>query len=126
MSMVRHQAIAPRVPMLLVYSARSWDEVIFRDELLRADARQARFSLVVATTRGPRARPGDLERRIDGRSMLRILLRWGETPRRAYVCGSNAFVEAATGALMEAGVPAERIRTERFGGPIAGEAPPSP
>jgi ferredoxin-NADP reductase len=33
----------------------------------------------------------------------------------AFVCGSNGFVEAATGLLLEAGVKPGRIRTERFG-----------
>jgi ferredoxin-NADP reductase len=33
----------------------------------------------------------------------------------AYVCGSAAFAEAASGVLVGIGVPAERIRVERFG-----------
>jgi ferredoxin-NADP reductase len=33
----------------------------------------------------------------------------------AFVCGSNGFVESAVGLLLDAGVAAESIRTERFG-----------
>ncbi len=33
----------------------------------------------------------------------------------AYVCGSSGFADAATDVLTRAGVPAERIRVERFG-----------
>ncbi len=33
----------------------------------------------------------------------------------AYVCGSPGFADAATGLIMDAGVPAEMIRVERFG-----------
>jgi ferredoxin-NADP reductase len=33
----------------------------------------------------------------------------------AYVCGSARFAEAASSLLVEAGVPVERIRVERFG-----------
>ena len=33
----------------------------------------------------------------------------------AYVCGSSGFADAASEVLMGAGVPAERIRVERFG-----------
>ncbi|TIU17205.1 MAG: oxidoreductase, partial [Mesorhizobium sp.] len=33
----------------------------------------------------------------------------------AVVCGSNAFVSAAAQALIDAGVPAGLIRTERYG-----------
>ncbi|MEJ3657894.1 ferredoxin reductase [Actinomycetes bacterium KLBMP 9759] len=40
------------------------------------------------------------------------LVRGGED---AYVCGSTGFAETATGALIAAGVPAERIKVERFG-----------
>jgi ferredoxin-NADP reductase len=35
--------------------------------------------------------------------------------RTAYVCGSPGFADAATDLLMAAGVPASRIRVERFG-----------
>jgi ferredoxin-NADP reductase len=34
---------------------------------------------------------------------------------RAFVCGSSGFADAATDALMDAGVATERIRVERFG-----------
>ncbi len=33
----------------------------------------------------------------------------------AYICGSNGFVEAASGLLLDAGVAPDTIRTERFG-----------
>jgi ferredoxin-NADP reductase len=33
----------------------------------------------------------------------------------AFVCGSTGFADAAAALLMQAGVPAERIRIERFG-----------
>ena len=33
----------------------------------------------------------------------------------AFVCGSNGFVETAADLLLGAGLPPERIRTERFG-----------
>jgi ferredoxin-NADP reductase len=37
------------------------------------------------------------------------------TDATAYVCGSAGFADTATGLLIAAGVPAERIRVERFG-----------
>jgi ferredoxin-NADP reductase len=42
-------------------------------------------------------------------------LRAALTPGIAFVCGSNGFVEAATGLLLESGFEPQRIRTERFG-----------
>ncbi|MGE0724943.1 MAG: FAD-binding oxidoreductase, partial [Alphaproteobacteria bacterium] len=116
MAIVRHRAaVAPEVPALLAYSARTWEDVIFRDELIRAEAAQANLSVVLATTRGPPHRPQDIGRRLD-RASLRDLLGRTPMPRHVYVCGSNAFVESVTGALVDEGLAPEGIRTERFGG----------
>jgi ferredoxin-NADP reductase len=40
------------------------------------------------------------------------LVRGGET---VFVCGSTGFADAATTALLDAGVPTHLIRVERFG-----------
>ncbi|MDQ6635865.1 MAG: ferredoxin reductase [Gemmatimonadota bacterium] len=117
MSMLRHRAAAaPRTPALLAYSARIWDEVIFREELLTAEAGDPNFRLVVTTTREPRHRPADLERRLEREVLREILARWAQTPRLVYVCGATAFVEAVATALVAESIPADRIRTERYGG----------
>ncbi|WP_183855413.1 FAD-binding oxidoreductase [Prosthecomicrobium pneumaticum] len=117
MGMARHRAAQRAdVPMLLFFSARHWDEVIFRDELLDLEARGDGFSLALALTREPARREADFGRRIDGAAAMAALARLPAPPRVAYVCGSNPFVEAATAALMEAGIPAPVIRTERYGG----------
>jgi ferredoxin-NADP reductase len=109
-------AAGPKTPLLLVYSARTWEELVFRDELLAIQARTPEFLFIATTTRGPRHRPEDFDRRLD-RSLLRgVLTRWGHSPRHVYVCGSNAFVEAVTDSLILEGVPPAIIRTERFGG----------
>jgi ferredoxin-NADP reductase len=109
-------ATAPGTPTLLVHSARTFDEVIFRDELLRADRDDPAFTLVLATTRGPAQRAGDRERRLDRAALDGILAGWGRVPLHAYVCGSNAFVGSMSEALVHAGVPAASVRTERYGG----------
>jgi ferredoxin-NADP reductase len=122
-AMARHRArVAPHVQALLVYSARTWDEIVYRDELLDLEARDANFRLTLTTTREPRHRPLDFDRRLDRALVREILMRWGHAPRHAYVCGSNAFVEAATAALVAEGVPAAIVRAERYGGsePVAG------
>jgi ferredoxin-NADP reductase len=117
MAMIRYRAMAALDMMaLLIYSSRTWEELIFRDELVTVRAREPNFELVVTTTREPRHRPQDFDRRLD-RSLLReILTRWGQAPRHVYVCGSNAFVEAATSALVLEAVPPQIIRAERYGG----------
>ena len=45
MSMLRHRAAqGSTTPMALLYSARTWDELIYRDELARAGQRRATAS----------------------------------------------------------------------------------
>lgn len=117
MAMVRDWARGgTSTPLLLVYSARTWEELAFRDELLRLEARHPAFRLVAATTRGPKQRAGDSERRIDAASLRQILAGWQQRPRHVYVCGSNRFVEGVTRGLPDASLPAGIIRTERYGG----------
>ena len=116
-AMVRQRAaVAPDTATLLVYSARTWDDLIFRDELLAGAARDPLFTFIVATTRGPRHRPGDGDRRLDAAALQALLTRWTLTPRHVYVCGSNAFAEAVTSALVQNGLAVNRIRVERYGG----------
>jgi len=117
MAMVRQWRVSSATtPLLLIYSARTWEELAFGDELLALQAQAPNFMFVAATTRGAARRKDDLERRIDAASVAAILTRWDYEPESVYVCGSNRFVEAGTTALLDAGVPATLIRTERYGG----------
>lgn len=117
MAMLRHRtAVAPDTPALLVYSARTWNDLVYRDELLSAQARQPHFAFVVTTTREPRHRLNDFDRRLDQALLRDVLTHWRQTPRHSYVCGSNVFVEAVTTNLVLETVPASSIRAERYGG----------
>jgi ferredoxin-NADP reductase len=112
-SMLRHRAAAgSSVPARLLYSARTLDDVIYRDELERLgdDEVDARFTL----TRGwPDGWTG-YRRRID-RELLEEVA-WPPDKRPlVYVCGPTAFVEVAATTLVELGHDAGRIKTERFG-----------
>jgi ferredoxin-NADP reductase len=116
MSMVRHRAKRnSSVPVALVFSARVWDEVIFRDELVALDDRKDGFDLVLTLTREAARRPADYSRRVDVAMMVQSMAHLPGPPDIAFVCGSNAFVSAAAQALIDAGVAAEIIRTERYG-----------
>ncbi len=117
LSMVRHRA-AERAdaPMTLLYSARMWDELIYADELVGLAERRDGFDLAFALTREPARRAGDYSRRVDRAMLAERLALLPEPPARAYVCGSNPFVEAATTAAIAAGLPPAIIRTERYGG----------
>ncbi len=48
------------MPVALVFSARVWDEVIFRDELIGLDDRRDGFDLVLTLTREAARRPDGL------------------------------------------------------------------
>lgn len=108
--------ITPITPMMLVCSARTWEELAFRDELLQLEASRADFRFVAAITRGPRQRDSDRAERLDASALKELIAQWGHTPRHVYVCGSNRFVEGVTRGLPDASLAAGMIRTERYGG----------
>jgi ferredoxin-NADP reductase len=117
MAMVRAwRAAASPVPVLLLHSARTWEELAFRDECIELQARAPQFTFIAVTTRERAHRAADLDRRLDGALLQDLLRRWGHAPRHVYVCGANRFVDAVATGLLDAGVAAARIRTERYGG----------
>ena len=113
MSMLRYRAaIGSEVPATLLYSSRSWEEIIYRAELERlADDPQVRVLHTLT-----RSHPPGWERytrRID-RAMLADAA--GIAPGGlAYVCGPTALVEHVASELVALGYPPERVKTERFG-----------
>jgi ferredoxin-NADP reductase len=108
-----HHAAASTVPVRLLYSARTLDDVIYRDELAaRAadDAIDVRFALT-------RSWPDDwtgYRRRIDRAILEEVAWPATEQPL-VFVCGPTAFVETAAEALVELGHEPHRVKTERFG-----------
>ncbi len=117
LSMVRERAqVASPPPMALLYSARTWEETIARDELLQLEQEQSGLSVTFCLTRDDARRPLDFSRRVDGAIIGHVLARLGEPPRQSFVCGATRFVGTVADLLLETGVPAESIRTERYGG----------
>jgi ferredoxin-NADP reductase len=106
-----HQAAGSTVPVRMLYSARSLEEVIYRDELQRESGEiDVRFTLTRAQPEGWHGYSG----RID-RSLLEQVA-WPTAQRPlVYICGPTGFVETAASALVELGHEPGRIRTERFG-----------
>jgi ferredoxin-NADP reductase len=104
MAMLRHRRrTMPDLPMRLVYSVRSGEDVIYADEL-------GDDAVLTYTREAPEGWAGHTGR-IDSSLIA------GALPERqiAFVCGSNGFVEAASQLLIESGCHPARIRTERFG-----------
>jgi ferredoxin-NADP reductase len=72
---------------------------------------------VATTTREPARRPSDFARRIDGDMLAAVLASRADLRDLAcFVCGATGFVETAASALVRLGVPAEAVKTERYGG----------
>jgi len=113
-AILRHWVAADRpVAVRLLHSARSLDDVIYREELLRLAADED-IDLRIALTRewpehwrGPRGR-------IDRKLLQDFAWPAHEDPR-TYICGPSGFVEAASAHLVEIGHAPDRIKTERFG-----------
>jgi ferredoxin-NADP reductase len=118
MAMLRTRAVASAAdrvanPATLLYSARSWEEIIYREEL----ATIAMDPTVRVAYTLTRARPEGwtgLTRRID----LAILSDLAPSPAlrpHIYVCGPTGLVESASQLLVDLGHNPARIKTERFG-----------
>ena len=115
-SMLRHRAArSDWTSVMLLVSSRTWDDVIFRDELIALHDRKNGFELVMTLTRDTARREGDFARRIDDAMIAAVLARLPRPPKQAFVCGSNPFVEMAAHGLMDAGISAKIVRTERYG-----------
>ncbi len=115
-AMVRHRrASGESRPVTLLYSARTWNDLIFRDELIELDARNDGFRLIVTLTREAPVRTGDYGRRIDTALIAETLTRLPAPPERVYVCGANAFVNVAADGVVAAGIPPANVLTERYG-----------
>jgi ferredoxin-NADP reductase len=115
MAMLRHRAaIGSRVPVALVFSARSREELLFFDELSKMAATGDGFNLMVTLTRqagGHSFRAG----RIDAPFIASILTAMKMAVRQVFICGSNPFVETAAEGTIASGVDPALIKTERYG-----------
>jgi ferredoxin-NADP reductase len=117
MAMIRAGAAAdPSVPIVLILSARHWEDALYRDELMEIEERHAGFSVYFALTRDEPRRPQDFGRRVDEAMVRRALACLPSLPQQVFLCGSNSFVSAASGAALAAGLRADIVRTERYGG----------
>jgi len=115
MAMARHRARAGMsIPTRLVFSSRTYDEVIYREELDRLAAAHDGFEVIHTLTRGQPPGWTGFTRRID-EAMLADALEPLGAATRAYACGPTALVEVVANALVRLGLPPDRIRTERFG-----------
>ena len=110
MAMARHRArVGSTAPMRLLYSSRTWHDVIYRDEL-------DTLGIEVVHTLTREQPPGwsGYGRRIDDDLLREVAFPAADGPR-VYVCGSTRFVDAAADGLVRLAYDPRSIRTERFG-----------
>jgi ferredoxin-NADP reductase len=113
MAMLRHHARAgSRVPAHLLYSARTQNDIIYRDELARLQSPDVRVTYTL-TRDAPPSWTG-YRRRID-RSMLEDVSWPASAMPRAYVCGPTPLVESVATLLVQLGHDPMLVKTERFG-----------
>ena len=115
MAMLRHRNRSPHnVQTLLIYSARSLPDVIYRKELDILAHHDGDLRLVYALTR---EQPDDWAGH-RGRINEALLAEKCFPPEHNptfYICGPTAFVEDVSGILIRLGFNPHRIKTERFG-----------
>ena len=115
MAMLRHRAASGSTESArLIYSSRSFEDIIFREELERLSARSDGVEVIHTLTRSQPPGWNGYARRIDAQMLADSAFPPASRPV-TYICGPTSFVEAASRALVLLGHEAKRIRTERFG-----------
>jgi ferredoxin-NADP reductase len=113
MAMIRVRADAgSNAATRLLFSSRSWDDVVYRGELERRH--DDRLSVTYTLTRSQPPDWTGYARRIDADMLKELAPRPAERPH-IYVCGPTPFVEAVAEALVLIGHEPQTIKTERFG-----------
>jgi ferredoxin-NADP reductase len=115
MAMLRHRERRKvRSPALLMYSSRSLEDIIYREELDAMVRRDADLRVVNTLTRKqPEGWMGH-RGRID-KALLAEAVFPPEQKTKFFVCGPTPFVEVIARLLVELGHDPLTIKTERFG-----------
>jgi len=111
-AILRHRSlVGSSVPVRLLYSSRSREDVIYSSELdFPADG----VEVIYALTRSQPPMWHGYARRVDRQMLAEVAWPAADRPL-AYVCGPTSFVESVAAGLVGLGYPAERVKTERFG-----------
>ncbi len=115
-AILRHRSLTgSQVPVRLLYSSRSWEDVIYSTEL---DFPPEGVQVIHTLTRSQPPGWTGYSRRVDKEMLAKVA--WPAAPSPSggplsYVCGPTSFVESVAAGLVALGYPAERVKTERFG-----------
>ena len=123
MSMLRHResAQATDIPALLLYSARTDEDIIYREKLQQMESAESNLTVWFTLTRNTPPEWQGYSRRVDA-AMIRDALEnlaaghdASHARTRCYICGPTDFVENVAKLTVADGIPEADIRTERFG-----------
>lgn len=115
MAMLRHrQATGSTISTRLLYSSRSYEEVIYREALDRLSQSDTTLEVYHTLTRAQPPNWTGYRRRID-QEMLREVAWSPEQHPLTYVCGPTQLVESVAAELVALGHEGTRVKTERFG-----------
>jgi ferredoxin-NADP reductase len=115
MAMLRHREKRKvAVPTLLLYSSRSLEDVIYREELTVMAQHDPNLQVVHTLTRNKPDGWVGYRGRIDKEMLAETPPALANKPH-IYVCGPTSFVEHVSNLLVELGHDALAIKTERFG-----------
>jgi ferredoxin-NADP reductase len=114
MAMIRHRVAArSHVPIRLLYSARSPEDVIYRTKLEQV-ASYSDIDVIYTYTRSQPPGWTGYSRRID-QAMLKEVCPSQEEHPLIYICGPTPLAEGAANGLVSLGYEPAMIRIERFG-----------
>ncbi|PWT93048.1 MAG: oxidoreductase [Proteobacteria bacterium] len=115
MAMLRHRSAAgSSVPASLLYSSRTFEDIIYRAELDRLVAQGDTLKVMHTLTRSRPAGWTGGQRRIDREMLASVSPQPGARPR-IFICGPTSLVESAARSLLEIGHEPNLVKTERFG-----------
>ena len=114
-AMLRYRAaVGSTIATRLLSSSRSYEDVIYCDELDRLERSGTMLEVVQTLTRAQPPRWTGYSRRIDTQ-MLREVAWPSDQHPLMFICGPTPFVETAAASLVTLGYEPARIKTERLG-----------
>jgi ferredoxin-NADP reductase len=115
MAMLRHRHSAgSKTPARLLYSSRTFDDIIYYDELGKLQSQKDGPTVFHTLTRSQPTGWSGFSRRIDRPMLAEVAKPLGRS-LQVYICGPTLLVESAADDLVRLGIPPAQIRTERFG-----------
>lgn len=115
MSMIRHRAAAgAKVRTRLLYSVRTFEDIIYFDELEKLRGDGSGLEVFYTLTRSQPPNWKGYNRRIDDQMLNELVKPFGKSAQ-VFICGPTLLVEAVANSLVKLGYPPVQIRTERFG-----------